>query len=61
MGIRGNGLGLSWATISDMTEEAGSDGSVWTFDVVYKSSYQGFSGQDAEDWSIDTGEFFKFR
>ncbi len=54
-------MGLSWATTSDMTEEAGSDGSVWTFDVVYKSSYQGFSGQDAEDWSIDTGEFFKFR
>ncbi len=62
MGIRGSGLGFSWSSTTGMEEESGSDGSVWSLEVVYKSSEQGFACQDCgEDWDIDTGDFLKFR
>ncbi len=61
MGIRGSGLGLDWTSSTPMEEEEGG-GSVWSYELVYKSSEQGFACQDCgEDWDLDTGDYLKFR
>jgi len=58
MGIRGNGLGLSWDSTTDMRSEGDN---VWSVDIQYYSGQEGEKGIFDDEYTIDTADYFKFR
>jgi hypothetical protein len=58
MGIRGNGLGLTWTESQPMTlVEAG----LWSFRIEFISDWSGFQCMNCSDESLGTENFFMFK